>query len=139
MLMRNIDQANGLCNGTRLKVRKLGNNVFECTILTGTNIGDIVLIPRMSMITDNLNLPFKFKRRKFPVSICFCMTINKSQGQTLSVVGLYLSRPVFSHGQLYIALSRVKSKQELRYLLKIVLIFFRIQQLMLYTKKYLKT
>ena len=34
------------------------------------------------------------------------MTINKSQGQSLGRVGLCLPRPVFGHGQLYVALSR---------------------------------
>ncbi len=37
------------------------------------------------------------------------MTINKSQGQTLSHVGLHLADDVFSHGQLYIAFSRAKA------------------------------
>jgi len=38
------------------------------------------------------------------------MTTNKSQGKTLSKVGLYIPRPVFIHGQLYIAVSRMKTK-----------------------------
>ena len=37
------------------------------------------------------------------------MTINKAQGQTLQQTGLYLPDPVFSHGQMYVALSRVGS------------------------------
>ena len=62
--------------------------------------------------SDNL-LPFTLKRRQFPVRLAFAMTINKSQGQTFKKVGLFLPKPVFTHGQLYVALSRVGSPSDI--------------------------
>jgi ATP-dependent exoDNAse (exonuclease V), alpha subunit - helicase superfamily I member len=53
------------------------------------------------------NMPFEFKRIQFPIRVAFAMTTNKSQGQSLSVRGLNLENPFFSHGQLYVACSRV--------------------------------
>jgi len=46
------------------------------------------------------------------------MTINKSQGQTLAMIGIFLKRPVFTHGQLYVAISRVTSKKGLKILIQ---------------------
>ncbi|XP_060855642.1 ATP-dependent DNA helicase PIF6-like [Metopolophium dirhodum] len=107
ILMRNLSPPT-LCNGTRLQIKKLRSSLLECIILTGCGNGKTVLIPRIPIIPSDL--PFKFKRIQFPVKLAFAMTINKAQGQTLNVAGIDLIVQCFSHGQLYVALSRVTSK-----------------------------
>jgi ATP-dependent exoDNAse (exonuclease V) alpha subunit len=59
-------------------------------------------------------LPFILSRLQFPVRLCFSMTINKSQGQSVEHVGLDLRSAVFTHGQFYVAVSRVKSVQNIK-------------------------
>lgn len=104
ILLRNINPPR-LCNGTRLAVKRMMENIIEATILNGNYKGEDVLLPRIPMIPTDL--PFDFKRLQFPVRLAFAMTINKAQGQSLEVCGLDLEQPCFSHGQLYVACSRV--------------------------------
>jgi ATP-dependent exoDNAse (exonuclease V) alpha subunit len=56
------------------------------------------------------------KRRQFPIP-AFAITMNKSQDQTFDQVGILLNEPVFSHGQLYVALSRSKTKENIKVLM----------------------
>ncbi len=100
ILLKNIDQSEGFCNGTRLIVTRLANYVIEAKVISGKNIGAIVHIPRMEISPTQSPWPFKLSRRQFPITVCYAMTINKSQGQSMNYVGLYLPQSVFSQGQL---------------------------------------
>ncbi|KAG5733053.1 ATP-dependent DNA helicase PIF1 [Termitomyces sp. T112] len=107
MLLRNLDTTKGLCNGTRMIVTHISTRVLRCRIISGDAkfAGSIVLIPRINMDVSEEELPIPLHRRQFPVQLAFAMTINKSQGQSVKHVGLDLQSGVFSHGQLYVALS----------------------------------
>jgi ATP-dependent DNA helicase PIF1 len=115
--MRNLDPTNGLCNGTRLLIMKLGHRILEAKIITGDKRGEVVLIPRIALDCDDKELPFTLRRLQFPVKLAFALTINKSQGQSLESVGIDLTADVFGHGQLYVALSRATNFSNISILL----------------------
>lgn len=100
MLLRNLDQSAGLCNGTRLIVTHLSDHVIGATVISGGCVGQQVFLPRMNMSPSDSRLPFKLQRRQFPISLSYCMTINKSKGQSLSSVTVYLPKPVFTRSTL---------------------------------------
>jgi ATP-dependent DNA helicase PIF1 len=97
MILANL--GHGLCNGTRMICIELGEETILGKVLTGVCAGKTIEISRI--VTEN--------KEQFPVALCFAMTINKAQGQTLDRVGLNLAAPVFAHGQLYCAFSRARS------------------------------
>ncbi len=117
ILLHNLDPLAGLCNGMRLIVRHFTMRVVEVEIIIGKGAGNVAFISRIKFISDNSGLPFTFARKQFPLRLAYAMTINKSQGQTLSHVGLHLRDDVFSHGQLYITFSRAKAPTNIKVLL----------------------
>ncbi|XP_073024169.1 uncharacterized protein [Primulina eburnea] len=119
MLLQNLDPSDGLCNGTRMVCRSFENNVIYAKITIGQHTGKQVFIPRIPLSpTENEGYHFQFRRKQFPIRLCFAMTINKAQGQTIPNVGVYLPHPIFSHGQLYVALSRGTSRETTKVLIR---------------------
>ncbi len=96
----------------------MGNNIIKAKILTGKAAGQISFIPRIRLNPDESKFSFKMIRTQFPLLPAFAMTINKSQGQSFDKVGVALNVPVFSHGQLYVAFSRVRTQKGLRIFVK---------------------
>jgi ATP-dependent DNA helicase PIF1 len=101
-------------NGIRFIVRKMYDHSLDLESITGQGTSQRILLPRTDLTPSDLTLPFSFTKRQFPIRIVFAMTINKTQVQTLNKVGLYLAQPVFSHGQLFVAMSRVRSFEKLK-------------------------
>lgn len=124
MITVNLDKRRGMVNGTRVLLTTVSQRLLRGTIITtGDHFGKEVVMCRIRLKPRNSRLyPFLWTRIQFPVKICWAMTANKSQGQTLERVALLLGMPVlsdngamvrmeplpcFGHGQLVVALTRV--------------------------------
>ena len=107
MLLRNLDPANGHCNGSCYVVKSLHRHLIVAIVATGVHAGKELFIPQIPIAPSDNVFPFQMQRCQFPIRLCFGMTANKAQGQTLKEVGIYLRKDFFSHGQLYVSISRV--------------------------------
>lgn len=117
-LLRNLSLDRGLVKNIRVLVTDIGHRLITVRLLKEHNgITEIdeedILIPRITF-TYVLPSGHTLLRRQFPLAPAYATTFNSCQGLTLDIVGIDLTRPVFSHGQLYTALSRVRHRSHVR-------------------------
>lgn len=117
ILLTNFNVKEGLCNGTRLMILEMKEFVILAKILSGIQSRKTVLLPRIDLKPNKEDFPIEFIRRQFPIRLGMAMTINRAQGQSFNIVGIHLPISVFSHGQLYVALSRTTNAEKISILL----------------------
>ena len=119
-LLCNFAPERGLVKNTRVVVLHVGKNIITVRALRGiAGIGGVgpaqdpeaqdVLVSRIPFSTK-LESGHTLVRRQFPLAPAYATTFNSCQGLTLDTVGVDLTSPVFSHGQLYTALSRIRHR-----------------------------
>ena len=65
-----------------------------------------IFIPKIPIVNSDTDFPANFRRTQFPILLAYYLTFNRAQGQSLKKVGIQLDRSVFTHGLLYIGMSR---------------------------------
>jgi len=108
-ILRNFSVDRGLVKNTRVVVTELGVRLITVRILGQQHAGEDILIPRITF-TATLKSGHTLIRRQFPLALAYAVTFHGCQGLTLDRIGVELTLPVFSHGQLYTALSRIRER-----------------------------
>ncbi len=116
IVTRNLSFDDALVNGSKVIIRKASTRLIEADIIRRGFERKKVFIPRINFVFNPGNSPVKILRRQFPLRLAYSLTFNKSQGQTLDKVGLDLRSDAFAHGQLYVALGRVRNRNSIRVL-----------------------
>ena len=81
MVMRNWAMSFGLCNGTRLIIQELEINTIGAIIVTGTNIGSKVYIPRSNFFVDFINSHCEPNHKRKLMSLKFGMSRSNRRNQ----------------------------------------------------------
>ena len=96
----------GLTGSNRRVIRKWGKMRYIIAHLTTRDacLGQIFHLPQITF-EGQLHSSHTLQCLQFPIAPAYATTFNSCQGLTLMQVGIDLTHPVFSHGQLYTALS----------------------------------
>jgi hypothetical protein len=114
-IMRNFSIDRGLVKNSRVVITDIGSRLITVHRLknnvTLAHDEEDILLPRITF-TSPLPSCHTLVRKQFPLAPAYATTFNSCQGLTLDRLGLDVSKPAFSHGQLYTALSRIRRRQD---------------------------
>ena len=96
----------------RVVVKALGDSVIVQVVTKDGPIPEEILLPQINFTYSIPSSGFTLCRKQFPLAPAYATTFNSCQGLTLDKVGVDLTNPVFSHGQLYTALSRIRKRDD---------------------------
>ena len=114
-LLRNFSIELGLVKNARVEVIGVGSKIITIRVLQGPETSrmdiDEVLLPRITF-KGKLHSGHTLCRRQFPLAPAYASTFHSCQGLTLDCIGVDLTQDVFTHGQLYTALSRIRHRRD---------------------------
>ena len=109
-LERNLSVQDRLMHNSKVVVTALRDRFIEVQLLDQQGPPESKLIPRTTFKETWPGTGIVLERIQFPLRLAYAVTYNKSQGQTLEYVVLDVRNPVFAHGQLYVGLTRVRTR-----------------------------
>ena len=114
MVMRTLIRKEGLTKNLRVKILDIQPYMIRVCTLNPTN-RKFYNIPR---IRFSVTLPYgrsvSMDRKQFPLRLAYSITYNKSQGQEFQQVLVDIRNNPFTHGHLYVALSRIRIASTIR-------------------------
>lgn len=106
LLLVNYSKSGGLTKNTRVKIVAVKKHTIDVETLDGKHL---IPLPRLRFeFSSRYGKSFRMIRKQFPLRLAYCMTYNKSQGQSADSILMDIVNPPFAHGHLYVAISRVR-------------------------------
>jgi ATP-dependent DNA helicase PIF1 len=92
-----------------MRLMRIGRRFLQMQVLSGKSAGSVEMLLKccFTATSEASGLPFTIKRTQFPIIPAYCLSVHKAQGQSLLQLGIVFETDPFTHGQLYVALSRV--------------------------------
>ena len=119
ILTRNISIKDGLVNNGRVRILKFLRQSNAILIETIGEKKVQFILPRIKFkFSYSYGINFSTLRQQFPLRLCYAFTVHKVQGQTMNNILLDLTTPVFCHGALYVAMSRVRRYSNIAFIVK---------------------